>query len=128
MPMLDVSAVLLDPMFCELLTVQRRAETVGANGRSTLATITISPAPVGVVIPQNDLPLQRGPDQQTLPRLLQVHTPFRLRSASPGYQPDLIIWNGDAFVVNRIQDFSRYGGGFIQADCSALTAIQQPPA
>lgn len=127
MPLINVTDILLDSDFCELLTVQRRAESL-VKGRSTLAVTTISPAPVGVVIPQNDSPMVRGPDQQNLPQLIQVHTPFRLRGASTGYQPDLIVWNGASYVVNKVQNFSHYGGGFIQADCSSMASTEPPPS
>jgi galactose-6-phosphate isomerase len=129
MPLLDVSDVLCDPMFSEVLTIQRREAVVGSNGRSTIQTTTISPAPVGVVIPQTDQPLQRGPDQQNLPKLIQVHTTFRLRSASTDpttgneYQPDLIVWRGDSFQVNRVYDYSDFGAGFVTADCSSVDSL-----
>ncbi|MDB5448419.1 MAG: putative phage head-tail adaptor [Phenylobacterium sp.] len=128
MPALDVSDILLDPDFCEVLTVIRRLQTL-VRGRATTTETTITPAPVGVVLAQSDAPIQRGPDQQNLPRLIQVHTPFRLRSASKDpvsglvYQPDIIVWGGDRFVVNKVQDFSRYGRGFLQADCSSQDLI-----
>jgi galactose-6-phosphate isomerase len=131
MPRLDVTDVLLDPDFCETLTVLRRAEGVSSKGRVTTTETTITPAPVGVVIAQSDQPIQRGPDQQNLPRLIEIHTPFRLRSASKDpisgavYQPDIIVWGGDRFVVNKTMDFSRYGRGFIQADCSSQDLIDQ---
>lgn len=127
MPSLDVTDILLDPDFCEELVVQRRAETINGKGRAQKAVTVIDPAPFGVVLPQNDVPMQRGPDQQNLPRLLQVHTPFRLRGPAPGFQPDIIIWNGDPFVVNKVHDFSRFGQGFIQADCSSMSTIDQAP-
>ncbi|SRR5258708_11405473 len=133
MPDIDVTDVLDDPMFCELLTIQRRQETVNAKGRATTNVVVIDPAPIGVVQPVSDQPLQRGPDQQNLPRLLEVHTPFRLRSASrqgtgEQYQPDRIVWNGDTYVVNKVQDYSRYGAGWVQADCSSDVATERPPA
>lgn len=134
MPAIDVSDVLLDPDFCEPLTIIRRAQTVSNKGRSTSTEVTIDPAPVGVVLPQADQPLVRGPDQANLPRLIQVHTPFRLRSASKDpdtgdvYQPDIIIWQGDRFVVNKVQSFSAYGAGFIQADCSSQDQTEAAPA
>lgn len=125
MPDIDVSDLLLDPDFAEALTIQRRAQTL-LKGRASVSPVTISPAPYGVVIPQNDAPMLRGPDQQTLPQLIQVHTQFRLRGPSKdpatgdAYQPDLIIWQGTTFVVNKVQNFSRFGAGFIQADCSSI--------
>lgn len=133
MPNLDVSDVLLDPDFAETLTVTRRTVTL-VKGRATFTSSTVSPAPIGVVIPQSDVPMQRGPDQQHLPRLFQVHTPYRLRGPSKDpvtgndLPPDLIIWNGDTLVVNKVQDFSHFGPGFIQADCSSTDAIDNEPA
>lgn len=128
MPDLDVSEVLLDPDFAETLTVMRRTEAISGHGRATITEVEVSPAPVGVVIPQNDAPVQRGPDQQTLPSLLQVHTPFRLRSVAPGVQPDVVIWNGDRYVVNKVYNFSHYGRGFIAADCSSQDLADNPPS
>ncbi len=132
MPDLDVTDVILDPMFAETLTVIRRQQSINALGRVTLTTTTISPAPVGVVLAQADAALVRGPDQQTLPRLLQVHTTYRLRSTGVDvsgntFQPDVIVWNGDQYVVNKIQDFSRFGVGFIQADCSSMALADHVP-
>jgi hypothetical protein len=131
MPDIDLTDLLSDPDFAEQLTITRNQQVMGSNGRLTVTTIAISPAPYGVVIPQADLPIQRGPGQQTLPRLIQVHTVFRLRSASTDadtpYEPDVITWNGDSYVVNKVSDFSHFGAGFIQADCSAEGAVQQAP-
>lgn len=127
MPDLDVSDLLLDPDFAGFLTIQRRAEVL-VKGRPSGTPGTISPQPVGVIIPQNDSPMVRGPDQQNLPRLIQVHTPFRLRGASTGYEPDLVIYLGAPYVVNKVQDFSPYGAGFIQADCSSQAATEPPPS
>lgn len=133
MPDIDMTDVILDPDFAELLTVKRRTATM-TKGRPVFTTTTVSPAPVGVVLPQSDAPLQRGPDQQNLPRLYQVHTPFRLRSASKDpatgadLPPDLLIWNGDTLLVNKVHDFSHFGAGFIQADCSSTDPIDNEPA
>jgi galactose-6-phosphate isomerase len=131
MPDLDVSDLLTDPDFAEELTIIRRAVTINTHGRQQVAETTISPKPWGVVLPQSDQPLQRGPDQQSLPMLLQVHTKFRLRSASivgtQEYQPDLLIWNGSRFLVNRVYPFSHFGQGFIVADCSSMTTTEAPP-
>jgi hypothetical protein len=133
MPLLDVSDIILDPDFCEFLTVYRREEVVDTKGRATVTPVLITPAPIGVVEPQDDLPLQRGPDQQNLPQLLEVHSQFRLRSASndpstgKNYQPDVIVWNGDQFLVNRVMNWSKFGKGFIRAQCSSVDPIDDVP-
>lgn len=131
MPDIDVTDLLFDTDVAEQLAITRREEVISTGGIVSTVDTVISPAPWGVVLPQPDLPLQRGPDQATLPRLLQVHTTYRLRSASTAsgeaYLPDVLTWNGDEYVVNRVYDYSHFGPGFIQADCSAEGADQQAP-
>lgn len=132
MPDIDVTDLLSDPDFAERLIVMRRLQVIDpVTGISSAQSSLIAPSPLGVVIPQADLPIQRGPDQQALPRLIEVHTKFRLRSASIEnsitYLPDFIVWNGDNFYVNRVYDYSHFGRGFIQADCSSQPTIAQAP-
>lgn len=128
MPDLDVSDVLLDPDFAQALTIKRRTETVGTNGRSSVVFTTVSPAPYGVILPQNDAPLVRGPDQQHLPALISVHTPYRLRSVAPGAQPDIVVWNGADYVVDKVYPFGDFGSGFVAAECSLMTHVGPGPA
>lgn len=125
MPNLDVSDILLDPDFCEQLTVQRRAITM-TKGRATTTSTTISPAPYGVVFSITG-DLLRASDQQNMPATIVVHTPFRLRGASPGYEPDLVIWNGDNYAVTALDNFSRYGSGFVAATCTAQDSVDNAP-
>lgn len=131
MPDIDVTDILFDTDVAEQLSITRREQVISTGGVVSTEPTTISPRPWGVVIPQADLATQRGPDQATLPRLLQVHTTFRLRGASnssgASYLPDILTWNGDSYVVNKVQDYSHFGPGFIQADCSAQGAVQQAP-
>lgn len=132
MPDIDVSDLLSDPDFAETLTIMRRLQVIDTvTGISSAESNLILPRPFGVVLPQPDLPIQRGPDQQALPRLIEVHTKYRLRSASieddVTYLPDFIVWNGDNFYVNRVYDYSRFGRGFIQADCSSQPTVATAP-
>lgn len=131
MPSIDVTELLLDLDFCEQLTVYRRLQNIDNYGRPSITPVLVTPAPYGVVEPQDDMPLQRGEDQQNLPQLLEVHTIFRLRSAGKAsgveYQPDVIVWNGTSFLVNKIINWSRYGVGFVRAQCSSTDAIDGVP-
>ena len=132
MPLLDVSDLILDPDFCEELTIYRRQEIVSNKGRATTTPVLIVPAPWGVVEPQEDSPLERKEDFQDLPQLIEVHTQYRLRSASETgalveYQPDTIIWNETTFLVMRVINWSKYGRGYIRALCAATQAMDLPP-
>lgn len=127
MPNLDLTDLTFDPDFAERLMVVRRFEDVGDNGRLQTQDQLVRPKPFGVVFPQADAPMLRGPDQQSLPRLIQIHTKFRLRGPSTDWQPDKIYWNGGWYVVNKVQDYSSFGRGFIQADASATDSTEKPP-
>jgi hypothetical protein len=134
MPFLDVTDVLRDPMFCEQLTITRREQAVSNKGRGSTNNTVVNPKPVGVVLPVTDKPLERGPDQQNLPKAIEIHTPFRLRSASDKadrtktYQPDIVTWQGDDFTVVNVDSFSQYGQGWIRADAISTDTIDVEPA
>ncbi|HEX7826977.1 MAG TPA: hypothetical protein VF477_18895, partial [Mycobacterium sp.] len=91
------------------------------------------PAPWGVVLPQEDAPLIRGPDQQNMPRLLEIHTIYRLRGATRNaadteqYQPDIVVWDGDQFILNKPFDLSHYGEGFVRCQLSSIEPIDLEP-
>jgi hypothetical protein len=131
MPFLDVTDVLLDPMFCETLVVKRRVQTL-LKGRTQMQVTVVNPAPVGVVLPL-DGELERAPDMQTAPKRIEIHTPYRLRGESnkaddsAEYQPDLINWNGDDYLVTVVDNFSHYGRGFIRAEAVATPLVDNEP-
>jgi galactose-6-phosphate isomerase len=126
MPDLDVSDVLLDPDFCETLTITRRPFTM-VKGIATVTPTTISPAPVGVVYSISGDLIRQGADQQNLPNTIIVHTPFRLRGPAQGFLPDIVVWNGDNFAVTSVDNFSHFGSGFVSAICTSQDSVDNPP-
>jgi hypothetical protein len=131
-PDLDVSDIILDPDFAETLTIKRRQANVGSNGRATQIVTTITPAPVGTVQTLDAGDLERGSDQQVLPKRIQVITSFRLRGASQDaqgneFQPDLIIWQGDSYQVDSVEPWTAYGAGWVAAKCSSIDSLDQAP-
>lgn len=131
MPDLDVSELLSDPDFAEFLTVERRTEMVGANGRARKVPTIITPKPVGVVLPVDTAiggnAMERNPDEQHRGAALEIHTRFRLRGPAPGGEPDVIIRDGNRFVVTIVNDYSRFGRGFMKIECSSMESIDEEP-
>ncbi len=132
MPFLDVTDVLLDPMFCAPLVVKRRVQGL-VKGRTQLQVTVVDPAPVGVILPMGG-ELSRGPDMQTMPRRIEIHTPFRLRSESKkadgteDFQPDIVTFNGDDYQVVLVDDLSQYGAGFIRAEAETVALVDNERA
>ena len=127
MPGLDVSEVLTDPLFVEALTIKRQTQAVGSNGRALETPITITPRPYGVVTSEADDRVVVGEDAILRPNMLRVTTKFRLQGPSPGRDADIITWNGDDYIVIDIDNFSKWGQGFMTALCQSMSAIDNHP-
>jgi galactose-6-phosphate isomerase len=126
MPTLDVSDIPLCVEFADRFDIIRRPETLSQSGRSVTSQVTV-PGLLGTIYPTGDQSLVRQADYQTGRRTITVVTNYRLQQEAPGYQPDLVLYRGNQFLVREIKDFSQYGQGFIEAECSSIIAIDAPP-
>jgi galactose-6-phosphate isomerase len=125
MPTLEVSWVTQEPEFADMFQVLRRPETISQSGRSVTSQVTKTA--YGTIVPTGDNSLVRQADYELGRRTITVYTTQRLQMAAPGYQPDLILYRGNQYVVSNIEDFSAFGAGFIAAECSSILAIDTPP-
>jgi hypothetical protein len=130
MPMLDMRVALSNPYTIDYFTVIRRVETVNDFGESTLTT-TSYPLTAGVVTAGQPSNLDRQANFQVTPKWIDIVTQFCLypeseSGAGTEYQPDLIVWRGNNYIVKTLADYSSYGLGFVSAGC-AITDSQQRP-
>lgn len=123
---LDVSDILSDPDIADPFVVKRRSEVVGQNGRVSVDVANLQG--VGVICAASPNDLKRLPDAQHTERHISIITAFRLRATAPDYQPDLIGWQGDFYIVADVQPYTQYGAGFVQAICASTNYQDQPPA
>ena len=129
MPFLDVSDALSDPMTLDSFLVHRRTETVDNFG---LGKVSVEKIPQrGVVYPESLNDLARRPEAQINAKSLTVITRFALRGESKDsntnaqYQPDLVEWHTDFFVVVHVEDWSNYARGFVKATCTSIDSVDQ---
>lgn len=129
MPTLDLSFLTADSLIAgDPFNVNRRAESIDDNGRTVIATTVISA--VGAVYPTPPNDLVRTTDAGYANKSITVVTSFDLRMTSTGFQPDQVEWpvgSGDLYVVRMLNDYSRYGTGFVEAQCEAVGAQQMAP-
>lgn len=129
MPSLDLSDAYLEPSFLDTITVVRRAQNNDTNGRVQTTNAYFSTyANIDAASPDQ---LERLPEQEYQGKTLSIVTKFRLRGASAqgtqSYQPDIILYEGDSYVVSLIDDYSRYGPGWIQAIATSTNWVDQAP-
>jgi galactose-6-phosphate isomerase len=125
MATLDVSDIPQCDEFADRFDVIRRPETIAPSGRSF--TTQVTGTGVGTFYPTGDNSLVRQADYELGRKTLTCVTKYRLQQAAPGYQPDVVLYRGNQFVVSSIEDFSQYGEGFVAAQLSSISGIDAPP-
>lgn len=133
-PWIDVTEVLLDPMVAgevgDVYAVRRLQHVSQGGIVSALRQVF---AIVASITPTGDNSLAREEAFQTQSKSIKVITGFLLRGVSghkngQKFQPDLVWWKGDYYLVKDVSDFSSYGGGLIEADCSSIDFEDEPPS
>lgn len=127
MPLLDVTDILHDPDFMDLITVRRRADSVDAYGRSSLTSTDTENVGAVITMATGD-DLRRFDVGQVQGRAILVITEFRLHSAKEGNQPDQVLWDGGIYTVYDLQQYNRYGAGFVEAIAISMEASDPSPS
>lgn len=131
MPLIDVTQSLTDPAVLDTFDVVRRSQTISDAGRAQVTLVPFNGI-YGVVFPSKPDDLNRLPEEELGNKAITVITQFLLRPASEDkgkqdYYPDIVVWNNDNFLVQIMDDYSRYAAGFIYAICTLLDLNQVPP-
>jgi hypothetical protein len=125
MATLDVSDVPVCPEFADWFQVMSRPETITEFGRSSTSQVIAQAQ--GTIYPTGDNALVRQADYETNRKTITIVTPYRLKGASPGFQPDQIMYRGTLYVVSNVEDYSQYGQGIVVAQCSTTVAVPNAP-
>lgn len=134
MALTDVNELLYDPDLVSELKLTRRTQVIDpVTGVGTVIPQDLGTI-IGVVGPVGDNALSRLTDYQLQGKTMQVVTAIRLRGPSKDgaavFQPDVVIWpivNGDTYVVSDVKDYTAYGAGFVDAVCSTMDLVINPP-
>lgn len=130
MAWLDVDDVTLDPMLSEPIVVVRRQQGVNKFGEVSISSTNYNT--YGTVVPVTPNSLIREEAYEFQRKSLRVFTRFALQgvakdSKGNDYQPDLVLWHGDYYIVKTINDYTSWGPGMVEADCSSIDYVDQPP-
>lgn len=141
MPSLDMSDGLLDPIFQDYFAVIRRQEIISDKGRSTIKPYRFQRV-MGVVTAASPNDLERLRDYQFQGSAISIVSKFKFRGVAkevsvgqvnsanqpqPQFQPDLVFWSDDYYLVVTVEDYGRYGVGFIQTIAVSTTYIDAAP-
>lgn len=117
MPFLDVSDILSDPDFSEMISVTRtiKSAPIGGLTQSTTSTFTLT----AVVQPATSDDLQRMIDVERLTGAITIY------AAGPDalLASDVIAWRGRVYTIHQTDDWSQYGAGYIRA-LAGMTSLR----
>lgn len=125
MPTLDVTDVLLSPEFCDEINYVRRKQTIPGPGRVVVKAYNLTTLGVITIGSLNDNPQEA--DQQHATNMITVHSIVRLLDNAKGYQPDLVYYNCQTYLVRKAYNWSRYGAGFFAAECELQDLTSEAP-
>lgn len=129
MPDLDVSFMLSDPMLSETVTVTRRLDAISTKGRTQKTVEQVFDDVVGVITQSDPSDLIRGEQGQLLPRVITFCTTFAIRGPSVDrttgvkYQPDVITWNGNDYVVIGFSPYPSFGQGVYEVTAQSTASV-----
>jgi hypothetical protein len=131
-PFLDVADLLLDPDIADTFSVIRNKQTVSLSGiAETLNSYTFRNV-IGVVTAASPNDLEMLPEVEYQTKAISIVTKFRLRGvadvSNTQFQPDLVVWHGDNFKVETVEDYGGFGAGFVQAIARSIDHVDAPPA
>lgn len=118
MPMQDVSDVLDDPDFNQIIQVTRTVKSVDDRGEVTQTSTTTDI--IAVVAPITANELNRLADAERLSGGCTVYCRYPLFTGQGDYTADVINANGSQYVVISVDDWEAFGAGFVAAKCGLL--------
>lgn len=125
MPSLDVSDA-FDETFFDNFNIIRRTETIGNDGFASTTKIVIPS--IGVITMASPNDLERLPEVDVSTKAITITTQARLQLESAGKKADIVqAMGGEFFQVVTVEDYSRYGQGYIWAIAKAIDYQDQVP-
>jgi galactose-6-phosphate isomerase len=121
MPDIDVTDLLVDPDFCEQITVRRLTQSISVNGRVVNGETDITI--IAVVEAGSVRPMERTPATEISKDTITVHSQTILHGPTNGNQPDIVVWRGSNYVVSKVYDWSHFGKGFTAAECNIQDTV-----
>jgi hypothetical protein len=81
----------------------------------------------GSVQPSPGRDLLQLPETERAGVFITVVTTFRLFPLTATTAPDQVVWQGKNYRVKHVNDWSEWGGGFVNAICELTDVIPDGP-
>lgn len=120
MALVDVTPLLHDPDFVDVMQVITRTPTVNTKGENTIAEVTLNG--VGSVQPASGKTIQRLPENLQIANVSSFWFQGVIIATAPGKYPSIVVFRGQRYQVQLVMDWSNYGPGYTEGICVAEIA------
>jgi len=117
MALIDVSDLLVDPDFVDEITLVSRVPTVNSMGENSLAETSL--VSVGSVQPASGRTIQKLPDAMRVANVSSFWFKGTIVASAPGQYSSVLIFNGQRYQVQTVDNWSNFGEGFCEGTCVA---------
>lgn len=117
MAQIDVSELILDPVFVDQLTLIRRTPTINSKGENTLVETPVTT--VGSVQPASNKQLSRLPEALQIADVRSFFIKIEIITDGASKYPDIIVFGAKRFQVLTAAPWLNFGGGWNEGVCVA---------
>jgi hypothetical protein len=120
--MIDVDELLVDPDFTQLVDIITSIETVNSGGLA-VRTLKTDSGVVAIVQSNGGEKLIRLADGSRISDAINIWCRHSLHAATAKTAADIVVWEGQRYVVKVSNDWSQYGIGWFKATCEFLGTV-----
>lgn len=114
---IDVTELLSDPDFVDVIRLITRIPSVNSRGENLVAeTAQVS---VGSVQPASGRVISRLPDALRVANVSSFWFKGTIVASAPGKYPSLLVFKGLRYQVQTVQDWTNWGAGWCEGTCVA---------
>lgn len=118
---LDVSDLLLDPVFVDPIILIQRTTSLNAFGENIVTESSINT--VGSVQPASNKQIQRLPESLRTADIRSFFVKAEIKVDGSGVYPDIIVFQGARFEVQTAAPWLNFGRGWNEGVC-----VRQAPS
>src|SRR5690348_279337 len=119
MALIDVTELMVDPDFVDIMQVVTRREYVDSLGQSHFEENILST--VGSIQPASGEVVKKLPESMQTSDVSTFFFKGKIIASAPGKYSSIIIFNGNRYQVQKVNDFSNWGEGFTEGICVVET-------
>ncbi len=117
MAQIDVTDILSDPDFVDKIALVTRVPSVNSYGENILNESKLDT--IGSVQPASGRAINRLPEALRVANISSFWFKGKIVASEPGKYSSILVFKGQRYQVQTVQDWSNWGSGWCEGTCVA---------